>query len=346
MLNLNSLICPLIIVCFLLMGAKICCQTEWYRGTIETKKFYTQKLVDIPFDIAAMSRLHNLLPSELDTLYERFTICGDTIISEIYSINHLLEVTSVQIRKDLFFRYKKSEEFLKFKPMPGFGLQFKKENWKKVKTQKRKKEYDYLVISPYNKTMRYYMSIDDANQYHDQLGLQSLFAYTFNPFGTYHKVKKVDEGGESVRLYQYKPDPNCTCIQVMKNFKLDGLDEIDADILPAQTFSYEIISTEERTALPHFAVDDQLGQCFDQKDLLGKPSYIAFWATWCKPCLAEIPYLKYIYEEYRTRGLQVVSISLDKFENDDLWVDKTKERAMNWTNWIYMMASTQRLQKH
>ena len=334
MLDVNSLTGLILTACSLFVNTSINCQTELFRGVVETKSFYTTELVEIPSDIAGLARVNNISPSELDTLYEHFTICGDTLISELYSKNQLLEVTSVQVRKDFFFRYKKSEEFLRFKPMAGGALEFKKENWKKIKTRKEKKDYDYFVTGPINKTFNYYMSIDDSRLYDYQLGLGRSFSYVFNPYGTYHKVKRVYGDGERLTLYKYKPDPDCTCRLLLEGFKLADITAIDPNILPTQVFTNEIIPPENRKVLPSFEVDDQLGQFFSQKDLLGKLSYIDLWATWCKPCLAETPYLKSIDEEYKTQGLQVVSISLDKIENYDLWVDLTKERELNWTNWI------------
>ena len=38
---------------------------------------------------------------------------------------------------------------------------------------------------------------------------------------------------------------------------------------------------------------------------------INFWATWCKPCVRELPYFERIQEEYKDQGLKVVLVSLD-----------------------------------
>ena len=54
------------------------------------------------------------------------------------------------------------------------------------------------------------------------------------------------------------------------------------------------------------------GQPFDQKSLAGKVVLVDFWATWCGPCVAEIPNVLAQYEKYHDKGFEVVGISLDE----------------------------------
>ncbi|MFM8705906.1 MAG: TlpA family protein disulfide reductase, partial [Planctomycetia bacterium] len=54
------------------------------------------------------------------------------------------------------------------------------------------------------------------------------------------------------------------------------------------------------------------GQKFDQKSLAGKVVLVDFWATWCGPCVAEIPNVLEQYEKYHKDGFEVVGISLDQ----------------------------------
>ena len=53
------------------------------------------------------------------------------------------------------------------------------------------------------------------------------------------------------------------------------------------------------------------GKTVNLKDYAGKVVLIDFWATWCGPCLAEIPNVKSAYEQYHERGFEVIAFSVD-----------------------------------
>ena len=48
------------------------------------------------------------------------------------------------------------------------------------------------------------------------------------------------------------------------------------------------------------------GKDFSTKDLAGKVILVDFWATWCAPCVAELPRIKAVYDRYHEQGLEVV----------------------------------------
>jgi thiol-disulfide isomerase/thioredoxin len=49
-------------------------------------------------------------------------------------------------------------------------------------------------------------------------------------------------------------------------------------------------------------------------DYVGKSKYliIDFWASWCGPCIADMPYLKSLYDKYNNKGLEILGISFDE----------------------------------
>jgi thiol-disulfide isomerase/thioredoxin len=53
------------------------------------------------------------------------------------------------------------------------------------------------------------------------------------------------------------------------------------------------------------------GSPFDPKSIAGKVVLVDFWATWCGPCVAEIPNVMEQYEKYHDKGFEVIGVSLD-----------------------------------
>ena len=71
------------------------------------------------------------------------------------------------------------------------------------------------------------------------------------------------------------------------------------------------------------------GQPLDPAAFRGKVTLVSFWATWCQPCVAELPELKSIYADLHERGLEVVGVSLDEHDTD--LATFVKDQAIPWT---------------
>ena len=68
------------------------------------------------------------------------------------------------------------------------------------------------------------------------------------------------------------------------------------------------------TPSPDFTLMDVTGQQRNVSEWKGKVLVINFWATWCPPCLEEIPHFIKLQEQYGHQGLQLVGIALESVD--------------------------------
>jgi len=77
---------------------------------------------------------------------------------------------------------------------------------------------------------------------------------------------------------------------------------------------------EVKSEVGYLAPDFNLRNLKGNRDGLanykGQVVVINFWATWCAPCRVEMPSFEALYRRYRSRGLTVLAISLDKGADD------------------------------
>lgn len=76
-------------------------------------------------------------------------------------------------------------------------------------------------------------------------------------------------------------------------------------------------------------LSDSSGKLLSTKDVRNKFTLYVFWASWCKPCRIEHPDLREFYYHNKNKGLEVVSISLDKERKK--WVDAIRKDRLTWT---------------
>ncbi|WP_026452279.1 TlpA disulfide reductase family protein [Aequorivita capsosiphonis] len=83
-------------------------------------------------------------------------------------------------------------------------------------------------------------------------------------------------------------------------------------------------------AAPNFSAPTPTGETLSLKDALGKYTIIDFWASWCRPCRIENPNVVKVYNKYHEKGLNIISVSLDKADQKDKWIQAIKDDNMDW----------------
>lgn len=79
---------------------------------------------------------------------------------------------------------------------------------------------------------------------------------------------------------------------------------------------------------PTFEYENHKGGTTKLSDFNGKYVYVDVWATWCGPCIREIPYLKELEKEYHDKNIAFLSISIDVEKDYDKWRNMVVEKEL------------------
>lgn len=79
---------------------------------------------------------------------------------------------------------------------------------------------------------------------------------------------------------------------------------------------------------PDFTQEQPDGENLSLSDLRGKVILLDFWASWCGPCRRENPNVVRVYQKYKEKGFDILSVSLDKTR--DRWLKAIEQDQMTW----------------
>ncbi len=79
---------------------------------------------------------------------------------------------------------------------------------------------------------------------------------------------------------------------------------------------------------PTFTYENHKGGMSSLSDFKGKYVYIDVWATWCGPCLAEIPHLKKVEADYHNKNIVFISISIDAKKDYEKWKNMVNQKEL------------------
>jgi len=152
-----------------------------------------------------------------------------------------------------------------------------------------------------------YLSGFLLSRYKRQLSIDSLENY----FTLLSKDVKKSNVGYTVLEYIYPLSDN---IAFKKANPLNGIE-----------FNEKLASIK---SIHDLVSSDTSGNKIDFKTFKGKYVLIDFWASWCKPCIADIPYLKKVIEEFKNDSIQFISVSLDTDRKK--WKKAILDNNLNW----------------
>ena len=136
--------------------------------------------------------------------------------------------------------------------------------------------------------------------------------------------KKVNDNiaARYVSQYNYSEGFDAGLQRLLKAAELYGLDPKHAEdfvkrrcTVPGQPFPENIV------------LQDKQGNVVDFANFRGKYVYIDMWASWCVPCLREVPELQKLEKELKNKNVAFVSISIDASE--EAWKNKLEEKNMH-----------------
>ncbi len=135
-----------------------------------------------------------------------------------------------------------------------------------------------------------------------RLGGRALYEYYAFALGSNFKKKLYDRFGPG------SPYPDLAKLVKAKYKHLEGM--------------------LEGSPAPAVVLQDTGGADIPLAQLSGKFLYLDFWATWCGPCIAEIPALESLQHDYADQNIAFVSISVDKLREKQKWKDFVAERQL------------------
>lgn len=154
---------------------------------------------------------------------------------------------------------------------------------------------------------------------YDQLSRKAVEANRDNYFGALLLAQQLSYGlsGQELldEIASFTPEMQST--EVLSKLKQSAEQKLKTEV------GQPYIDIEQPTAE---------GETVSLKSVVEKPAnkyvLVDFWASWCGPCMGEVPHLKKTYDEFHKKGFEIYGVSFDK--DRDNWLAAVENNDMGW----------------
>lgn len=90
----------------------------------------------------------------------------------------------------------------------------------------------------------------------------------------------------------------------------------------------QIPVAETGSSFPDIILKDTLNTSINTSSYKGKILFLDLWSSWCTSCRKEFPALKQVYANYKSKGFEIIGVSIDA--NKDAWIRALKHDSVPW----------------
>jgi thiol-disulfide isomerase/thioredoxin len=157
--------------------------------------------------------------------------------------------------------------------------------------------------------------------------MRFLKQYANNYFSFWYFINQVAQPGQILRKDTAYLKEQLAYIKTVFPAKFTGSVE-GQELIKNYAAAINSPPLKLNEAVPPFTITTIDGKKISLKDLRGKYVLLDFWATWCGPCLAEMPFVKGVRKNYPDEKLVIVGVSSDY--DSKKFIEFVKQENMNW----------------
>lgn len=143
-------------------------------------------------------------------------------------------------------------------------------------------------------------------------------------------------------IQEYNESPVAAYVYIMNFIEDADVQELDSilEVFAPIASSDFVVAIKQRADVvrvsgkgaeaPEIKLLNPAGEEVLLSSLRGKYVLIDFWASWCQPCMVEMPNVIAQYNEYKEKGFEIFGVSLDRQRDD--WTTTIEKNQMNWVH--------------